>query len=205
MRAVGILPVLLLLLPAPASTPISTAAETLPLRHAVAGNVVRIGDGGLATLTVDKAFRYVGGQRFVLLDIADAEQHAFVLADATGKIQRFYWVQFEQYLPGKEGRYDYGRDQAITLTGREWRAQVRRYSSAANPTSDQGHLYAMFAATGLHPPLPAIRTRLVHVTSADRRAELMIIYAEASSTDAAPTAEEIEAMIARAQAGLQIK
>ena len=183
----------------------AAGAQTLPLRHTVDGHVVPVGEGGIATLVVDTAFRYVGGQRFVLLGVADAEQHAFVAADAAGNIQRFYWVQFEQYLPGSPGRYDYAQDQALALNGREWRAQVRRYSTPADPASDRGHLYALFAAAGLRVPSPAIRARLVHVTSTDRRSELMIIYAEASGTDRQPDATEIDAMIVRAQAGLRIR
>jgi hypothetical protein len=182
----------------------AAGAQTMPLRHTVADHVVQVGEGGIATLAVDTAFRYVGGQRFVLLGVADAEQHAFVAADASGNIQRFYWVQFEQYLPGSQGTYDYA-DLGLTLNGRQWHAQVRKYSTPADPASDRGHLYAMFAAAGLRAPSPAIRTRLVYVTSADRRSELMIVYAEASGTDTLPGATEIDAMIVRAQAGLRIR
>ena len=67
----------------------AAGAQTMPLRHMVEDHVVQVGEGGIATLVVDTAFRYVGGQRFVLLGVADAEQHAFVLADAAGNIQRF--------------------------------------------------------------------------------------------------------------------
>ena len=125
MIALALLPLLLVAAAA--------GAQTMPLRHAVEGHVVPVGEGGIATLVVDTAFRYVGGQRFVLLGVADAEQHAFVAADAAGNIQRFYWVQFEQYLPGSQGRYDYAQDQGLTLNGREWRAQVRRYSTPPIP------------------------------------------------------------------------
>jgi|KBSMisStandDraft_5_1062788.scaffolds.fasta_scaffold71512_2 hypothetical protein len=197
--AAALLPLPFLLLAASAS------AQTMPLRHAVKDHVVQVGEGGIATLAVDPAFRYVGGQRFVLLGVADAEQHAFVVSNEAGNIQRFYWFQFEQYLPGSPGTYDYGQDRGLTLNGREWRAQVRRYSTPADPTSDRGYLYKLFAAAGLHAPSPATRTRMVYVTSPDRRAELMIIYAEASATDAPPLEAEIDAMIARAQAGLRIR
>ena len=183
----------------------AAAAQTMPLRHGVKDHVVHVGEGGIATLAVDTTFQYVGGQRFVLRGVADAEQHAFAVADAAGNIQRFYWVQFERYLPGSQGAYDYGEDQPLALNGREWRAQVRRYSTAADPTSDRGYLYKLFAAAGLRAPSPAIRTRMVYVTSPDRRAELMIIYAEASATDAPPLEAEIAAMIVRAQAGLRIR
>jgi hypothetical protein len=183
----------------------TAAPDTMPLRHAVEGHIIRAGEGGIVTLEVDRAFRYAGGQRFVLLEVADAEQHAFVVADAAGNVQRFYWIQFERYLPGSRGTYDYGEDRALSLDGREWRAQVRRYATPADPASDRGRLYALFARAGLHAPVPAIRARLVYVTAADRRAELMIVYAEASATDAAPTGSEIDAMIARARAGLTIK
>jgi hypothetical protein len=177
--------------------------DTLPVVHAVRGSSIRVDEGGLATMDVDPAYRYVGGHRFVLLGVADAEQHAFVVANAAGDIQRLYWIQFERYLrTAPNARYDYSVDSLMTRDGLEWRVQGRRYTSAPDPTSDRAALYAL-ARAGLRPPLPASRVRLVHLTSDDGRSELMVIYIEATSGDGTLGPGELAGLIARAQLGLR--
>jgi hypothetical protein len=86
----------------------------------------------------------------------------------------------------------------------EWRAQVGRYTSPPEPDGDQAALYKLFAARGWRPPLPALRARLVFVPAGDRRQELMIIYAEATTSSGPPTAQESADLVARAQAGLRL-
>ena len=179
--------------------------DTLPVQHAVHGSTVRVDDGGIATLAIDPTMRYVGGHRFVLYGVADAEQHAFATADASGNVLRFYWIQFERYLPtATTGRYTYDQDSAIVRDGLEWRVQARRYTAPPDSTGDRGAFYALLAKAGLHPPAGAARVRLVHIMGDDRRSELMIIYAEASSAVGAFSAEELAGLIGRAQVGLNV-
>jgi hypothetical protein len=178
--------------------------DTLPLQHAVRGNVVPVNQGRIGGIEIDRLFRYVGGHRFILLGVADAEQHAFAVADSAGNIQRFYWIQLEQYLPSAAtAAYDYSQDSLVMRNGLEWRAQARRYNEAPNPGSDREALYALFSKAGLRAPLAAARVRLVHLTSDDRRSELMIIYAEAAATASDLTRDEAARLIARAQKGLR--
>jgi hypothetical protein len=58
-------------------------------------------------LSFSSDFRYAGGQRFVLYQIADAEQHFLVDADENKRVRRFFWVQFEHFLPSNREHYDY--------------------------------------------------------------------------------------------------
>ena len=44
---------------------------------------------------------HAGVKRWPLYNVADAELHAFVEADETGLVRRYYWVQFESYLPSR--------------------------------------------------------------------------------------------------------
>ena len=178
--------------------------DTLRVRHAVHGSTVRVDDGGIATLEIDPTMRYVGGHRFVLYGVADAEQHAFATADASGNVLRFYWIQFERYLPTSTGRYDYDQDSLVTRDGLEWRAQGRRYATPPDSTGDRGAFYALLAKAGLRPPSGASRVRLVHLMSDDRRSELMIIYAEASSSIDPLGPAELARLIGRAQVGLHV-
>jgi hypothetical protein len=186
-----------------ASAQTSRPADPLSPSHAVKGNTLQVDVGTIKTVDVSRSFRYAGGHRFILKGVADAEQHAFAEADPTGQIQRFVWFQFESLLPAATGAYDYSKDAAVTIGGREWRSNVRRYTTPPAPDGDQAQLYALFARRNLRPALPALRVRLVHVPPGDRRAELMIIYTEATESAAAPTSAETAGIIARAQAVLR--
>ena len=185
------------------SPPTSQSAEALGARHVVKGNTLQVDLGTIKTIDVSRSFRYAGGHRFILKGVADAEQHAFAEADPTGQIQRFLWFQFEALLPSATGAYDYGNDAAAAIGGREWRSNVRRYTTVPEPDGDQAQLYGLLARRNLRPPLPALRLRLVHVPPGDRRAELMIVYTEATEKATAPTAAEAAAILARAQAVLR--
>jgi hypothetical protein len=182
------------------------AAQPPPLQpaHTVRGNALRVDWPGLATINVQRGFRYAGGHRFILRNVADAEQHAFADVAADGAVASFYWFQFESLLPAAKGGYDYSKDAPLTWAGLEWRTNVRRYTAPAEPDGDQAALYKLFAARGWRQPLPALRARLVHVPADDPRRELMIIYAEATPSSAPPTDKESAALIARAQAGLRL-
>jgi hypothetical protein len=126
-----------------------------------------------------KEFRYVGGQRFILRKTADAEQHFFVVPGKLGTVRRLYWIQFEQLLPGVGDAYDYSRDEAVTVGGVTFRRNTRRWDAPPEADSDRGATYAFLAKRGYQIPDGAVRIRLVHVPDANRREELMIIYAEA--------------------------
>ena len=176
----------------------------LPLVHPVRGNSLRVELPGFTSISVQRGFRYAGGQRFILKGVADAEQHAFAEVDVNGAIMRFYWFQFESLLPAATGAYDYSKDTLVEFAGLDWRAQVRRYAARPAADGDQAALYKLFAARGWRTPLPAIRARLVYVPRADPRQELMIIYAEATPSSGQPTAKESADLIGRAQAGLRL-
>ncbi len=174
------------------------------LAYPVRGNSLRVDLPGFTSISVQRGFRYAGGQRFILMGVADAEQHAFAEVGVDGAIARFYWFQFESLLPAATGAYDYSKDTVVEIAGLDWRAQVRRYAAPPEPDGDQAALYRLFAVRGWRPPLPALRARLVYVPAGDRRQELMIIYAEATAAVTPPTAKESADLIARAQAGLRL-
>ncbi len=189
-----------------AASVVAAAQPAAPLKpvHEARGNSLRTEMPGLGTISVQRSFRYAGGQRFMLKGVADAEQHAFAEVDPAGAVTRFYWFQFESLLPAATGAYDYSKDAAIDVAGLPWRAQVRRYTAAPEAGGDQAALYTLFEGRGWRPPLPALRARLVYVPPTDPRRELMIIYAEATESSAPPTAKESADLIARAQAGLRL-
>jgi hypothetical protein len=128
---------------------------------------------------VSPQFRLIGTQEFVLHNAARAEQHLF--ADG----QRIVWIQFEQYLPGVEGVYDYSKDKLVKGRGADFRASVRQYTTPPENGSDRARAFELLRKSGVELPLPSTRVRLVHMPSADGRSEVMVIYAEPGVVDEA--------------------
>jgi hypothetical protein len=143
-----------------------------------------------ADLTFARSFRYAGGQRFPLYGVADAEQHFFVDADRHNQVRRFYWIQFEHYLPDNNDHYDYSAARTIEIGGLTFICDTKVYTDYAglrpDPESDGGKGRSLLASRGFLLPRAAIRARLIHLPGNDNRSELMIIYAEALPEDKLP-------------------
>ena len=132
-------------------------------------------------ITVPKEATYVGADRWPLYDVADCEVHVFVEADATKRVQRLYWIQFEAYLPSKpDSTYNYDRDQVTTMNGLEVRHRERFGPSNEKPRagSDGERVMRMVASAGYTLPPDTVNSRLVHLPDASRRSEVMVIYIE---------------------------
>ncbi|MBW8741447.1 MAG: hypothetical protein ACJ747_04905 [Gaiellaceae bacterium] len=167
------------------------------------------------SISFDDTFAYVGGQRWDLLGLADAEQHLFVCPAQRGTIERLYWIQFEEFLPDNTHTYDYARDRTVDVAGLEFIHDTRSYSDFARrnsePGSDGAYARKLLAAHGYGLPGAAMRTRLIHLPTSDRRSELMIIYLRAVETplandgalvnDAAP---EARCMLREALEGMSV-
>jgi hypothetical protein len=161
-----------------------TAPESGPLTRRVEGRTLVSTERPAVRIKFDDDFKYVGGHSFVLYDIANAEQHFFVDADRDGRLRRFYWVQFEGYLPSNTRTYDYsGVKEKINLGGLDFVtdafvvniAQVR----SQRPDSDGAKARAFLESKGYRVSgNDLMYRRLVHLTDATRRDELMIIYLE---------------------------
>jgi pimeloyl-ACP methyl ester carboxylesterase len=149
-----------------------------PMTHRPEGLVVPAGVGPIQELRIDEAFRYAGGQRFILKKVADAEQHLFVDASPDGAVRRLVWIQFERLLPGIGKGYDYSTDTAVMVDGAPFRRNARRWDAPPEPDSDRAAVYSLLENHGYRIPEGMTRVRLVHVPEKNRREELMIIYAE---------------------------
>ncbi len=166
--------------PAAAQVPVTLEARI------EANRVIRPGEPAL-TIRVPANANYVGGERFTLYGVADCEIHVFVEADAAKRIQRFYWVQFESYLPSRpDARYDYGEsDRRMDLWGAAaWvRPFLANTTREGRPGSDSEHVRAILTRAGYVAPPQLLAVRLVRLlddpggTGYGRR-ELMLIYAE---------------------------
>jgi len=154
-------------------------------------------------LEFDKAFKYIGAQSFVLYDVANAEQHFFVDADKDGRIKRFFWVQFEGYLPTNTNSYNYKSPKIVNAGGFDFFADVYPRSlkgDLGRPDSDGNRARAFLSAKGLKMiGTEFISQRLVHMVDQAKRNELMIIYIEDLSESGLTAADLIEGGSARAR------
>ena len=175
-----------------AQSPVQQSAEgakAAQVSRKVRGQTLTSDETPRVRIRFDKAFKYVGGQSFVLYDVANAEQHFFVDADSRGRVRRLYWVQFEGYLPNNSHTYNYGSKNVVRLGGLDFVADsaARRIPALdpaappppANKISDGDRARAFLAAKGYRMASDGVLwQRLVHLTDASKRAELMVIYLE---------------------------
>jgi len=62
------------------------------LQRQVRGQALLSESEPAVTITFDEAYEYVGGQRWDLFGIADAEQHLFVKPGKGRAVEALYWV-----------------------------------------------------------------------------------------------------------------
>ena len=167
----------------------AAAAQAPPVKRKVNGQTLTSDEAPRVRIKFAKGFKYVGAQSFVLYDVANAEQHFFVDADAGGRVRRLYWVQFEGYLPSNTHKYNYKSPKTVRINGLDFfaDAQARQIpapdadlaSKPANKISDGDRARAFLASKGYGlASNEALWQRLVHMTDASNRSELMFIYLE---------------------------
>lgn len=111
----------------------TTSAESPTPTRTVKGQTLISKEMPALSITFDKAFKYAGAQSFVLYNVANAEQHFFVDADKESRIKRFYWVQFEGYLPTNTHSYDYKANKLVNLGGLDFIADAFPRNVKNNP------------------------------------------------------------------------
>jgi hypothetical protein len=131
-------------------------------------------------LDVDTSLAYVGSQRWILYDVARAEQHLFV-QKVGNDVRRVLWVQFEEYIPSSNGKYDYSKSKPISAFGRELRTDKELWTvptTEARPESDGAHARQLLRDHGITLPAHMLYERFIYLPDSTRRRELMVIYAE---------------------------
>lgn len=149
----------------------------------VAGQTLTSSIFPVGTLAFGPTFEYVGGTQFVLYGVADCEIHVFAQVKDR-KVQRFYWVQFEGYLPSEPTRtYDYSRDPKDLLVGGQAFHTRGNFVSAEEgrknlrPGSDREAVLRLFDQKGYVLDQDMMFVRLVRLDESRRR-ELLIVYSE---------------------------
>jgi hypothetical protein len=154
-----------------------------PLRREVQGQTIISKELPAAELTFGKDFTYIGGQTVNLYGNAEAEQHLFVKAKTSGVVERFYWVQFEHFLPTNTRTYDYKPERTTDIGGLQFIYDVKSWPDYAamqseDPVSDGAAIERLLAQHNLEFPKKTARVRMFCLPTPDRRTELMIIYGE---------------------------
>jgi hypothetical protein len=154
----------------------------LSVQGRVNGNTLTSSELPGVSLDFAKSLTYAGGQRFTLYDVAEAEQHFFVETGPQESIRRFYWIQFEHYLPTNDHQYKYKADRVAKLGDVEFITDTRVFANYAgiesNPASDSAKMRAFFRSKGYRLPDGLARARCFYLPDSSRRSELMIIYGE---------------------------
>jgi hypothetical protein len=173
-----------------------SSLEAAKPERTVSGQILSSGRDPTARLEFTSNFKYMGSQRFILYGVADAEQHFFVDADTAGSIRSFYWVQFENFLPGKGDIYNYPARSLVKIGPFEFSADTKVFAEysktvldfSSQTESDSAHVGRFLNGKGLRPPTAAARVRMFYLPDSGHRTELMIIYVEALSRgDIAPS------------------
>jgi hypothetical protein len=154
--------------------------DTLPRQVPAGPGDLAAKVAGVCRVQIAPAYRYLGGQRFILQESADAEQHFYARADSAGKILQLYWFQVESKLPGHAGGYSYGRDSALTLNDLPFAVSLRESRGDADPApgSDAAAMMDYVRAAGLSFPPMGRPLRMVQTAKAGARQELMVVYLE---------------------------
>lgn len=173
---------------------LASAQTNPPITRTVSGQVLTSKDTPAVRLEFDKAFKYIGAQSFVLYDVANAEQHFFVDADKDGRMKRFFWIQFEGYLPTNTHSYNYKSPKIVNAGGFDFFADSYPRSlkgDLGRPDSDGNRARSFLTAKGFKMVgTEFISQRLVHMVDQAKRNELMIIYIE-DLTDTGLTAADL--------------
>jgi hypothetical protein len=181
----------------------SNPVSAPPITRTVSGRVLTSPDTPAVRLEFDKSFKYIGSQSFVLYDVANAEQHFFVDANKDGRIKRFFWVQFEGYLPTNNHSYDYKSPKVVNMGGLDFFADAYARSLKGNmgrPDSDGNRARAFLESKGLRMSgTEILQQRLVHIVDKEKRNELMFIYIEDLNDFALTAADLNEGGKARAR------
>jgi hypothetical protein len=174
----------------------TTEPEFTGLARRVSGNDLVSDHDPAAVLRFDSAYRYIGGQKFILYGVADTEQHFFVETDADDKLKSVYWVQYEAYLPSKSYTYDYD-DSPLQVTLGDYVFQTDTEAFGFDPDKKRkrgtdGSMARQFLASkGYAYPSEVLYARLVYLTDETRNKELMVIFMD-DLTQLGLTAAELQ-------------
>ena len=164
-----------------------------------------------ASVTVPESADYLGSKRWILFGYADCDLQLYADKDASGTVERLYWIQSESYIPSRPElthANDYVESRRLKWDGLDFHLDTwtRKLSDAAPADSDLEQVEKLVAARGLALPADMSFVRLVHLPDQAKRKELMIIYGERrTDTKAEPSESDDAAVVARMKTAIAVK
>ncbi len=163
------------------STNGAPAQEEL-LRHVGGNNVLTSNALPAVRIKVAGKYKYVGGQSFILYNVARAEQHYIVEADNNHRIRRILLFQFEGYLPTNNHTYNYSMTKSVNLGGQAFFTdtsfgnvpEFRRQ----RPDSDAARGAQFLESKGYKLPDEVAFQRFVRMVDESHRSEFLIVFYE---------------------------
>ncbi|MBN2258894.1 MAG: hypothetical protein JW704_13945 [Anaerolineaceae bacterium] len=133
------------------------------------------------SIQIKPVYHYVGCSNFILYDVAGVEQHLFIQADVSRRVQLLLWFQFEGFLEDNQHSYHYPDMEEIQLGGMAFLHDTGLHDIDRDylerPGSDSSHVVEHLRNQGYLYEGGSIFKRFVWLDP-DKRNELMIIYSE---------------------------
>ena len=164
----------------------AASASALTPERTVADHTVYSPRDPRVEVHVPEDVKYVGSDMFALSkpgvgEFDVCELYAFASGDKDGSLRKLYWVHFEHLLPNHpEMHMTYDSPRHVKIGGLDFFVDTNFSdgTSVPKPGSDTEHFYNLLAAHG-YKRAPMMFVRLVHLTDATARKELMLIVGEA--------------------------
>ncbi|MBS1797581.1 MAG: hypothetical protein JSS81_27405 [Acidobacteria bacterium] len=159
-----------------------SAAVFAQNERTVKGRVLTSQGAPAIRLKFGKKFKFAGAQDFVLYDRARAAQFFFV--ESRGKkIERLYLIQFEGFLPDREGTYNYNEPRTVEIDGSKYFSNAEAIPDTeaalrAVPDSDIAKAAKFLREKGFELMKSLRFQRFVRVVDDARRSEFIILYVE---------------------------
>jgi hypothetical protein len=163
----------------------AVSAQALAPTRTVRANVLESARDPAVVIELPKQVSYVGADRWILYDVADCELHIFVEADEQKNVKRFFWIQFEGYIPSRpELKYAPSGTPTVTIAGMDFhvRARFGPTTDTPKPGSELERVMPLLRNNGYKLPPEMMSARFIHYLDKQMRQELMIIYAEDLAT-----------------------
>ena len=121
-----------------------------------------------AELSVQAGFRFIGTQQVNLYGNAEAEQYLFARLGPDDTVERFYWVQFEHFLPTNTRTYNYASTRTTQIDDLQFIYNVKSWPDFAaaateDPASDGAAIERLLTKRHLSFPHRAVQVRMFQV------------------------------------------
>jgi len=163
------------------SLPLDAASQMQNGSATVDGNIIAFAHNPSLRIKVDPAFAYLGRHGIRIGDLAAGER--LIFADMRGaKAARLFILQVESFNDDVEETYNYNLSASPEVAGYKWRSNAFAFNVAdsvrQNPGAESDATAAFLNGLGVQFAENWMMWRSLTVTSADRRSELILFYAE---------------------------